>query len=91
METNIISVQYEDNFMPKTFSGRSYSYYTTIKVEIGDLVVAPTSNGDRIARVSEINIPEHDIEKIKPFLKTITSKINTDKYIQDNEVLEEVA
>ncbi len=91
MEKSIISVKYEDNFMPKTFSGKAYSYYTTIKVEIGDLVVAPTAYGDKIARVSEINIPEHEIEQIKPFLKTITSKINTDKYIQDNEILEEVA
>ena len=91
METNIISVKYEDNFMPKTFSGKSYSYYTSIKVNVGDLVIAPTSYGDKIARVTKINVPEHDIEQIKPYLKLITSKINTDKYIQNNKVLEEVA
>lgn len=56
METNIISVKYEDNYMPKTFSGKAYSYYTAITVEVGDLVIAPTANGDKIARVSEINI-----------------------------------
>ena len=91
METNIISVKYEDNFMPKTFCGKAYSYYTNKRVEVGDLVIAPTAYGDKIAIVSEINIPEHKIEKIKPFLKTIKSKINVEKYIQDNEVLEEVA
>lgn len=91
METNIISVKYEDKYMPKTFSGKAYSYYTAIDVEVGDLVVAPTSNGDRIARVSEINIPEFKVEQIKPYLKLITDKIDKEKYLQTDEVLREVA
>ena len=91
METNIISVKYEDKYMPKTFSGKAYSYYTAIEVEVGDLVVAPTSNGDKIARVSEINIPEFKVEQIKPYLKLITDKIDKEKYLQTNEVLREVA
>ena len=91
METNIISVKYEDKYMPKTFSGKAYSYYTAIDVEVGDLVVAPTSNGDKIARVSEINIPEFKVEQIKPYLKLITDKIDKEKYLQTNEVLREVA
>ncbi len=91
METNIISVKYEDKYMPKTFSGKAYSYYTAIDVEVGDLVVAPTSNGDKIARVSEINIPEFKVEQIKPYLKLITDKIDKEKYLQTDEVLREVA
>lgn len=91
METNIISVKYEDKYMPKTFSGKAYSYYTDIDVEVGDLVVAPTSNGDKIARVSEINIPEFKVEQIKPYLKLITDKIDKEKYLQTDEVLREVA
>ena len=91
METNIISVKYEDKYMPKTFSGKAYSYYTAIDVEVGDLVVAPTSNGDKIARVSEINIPEYKVEQIKPYLKLITDKIDKEKYLQTDEVLREVA
>ena len=86
METNIISVKYEDYYMPKTFAGRAYSYYTAIKVKVGDLVVAPTANGDKIARVSELNIPECKVENIKAYLKLITEQIDTDKYIYDNEV-----
>ena len=86
METNIISVKYEDNYMPKTFAGKAYSYYTAVKVEVGDLVVAPTANGDKIARVSEINIPESKVQNIIPYLKLITEKIDTDKYIYENEV-----
>ena len=89
--SNIISVKYEDKYMPKTFSGKAYSYYTALDVEVGDLVVAPTSNGDKIARVSEINIPEFKVEQIKPYLKLITDKIDKEKYLQTDEVLREVA
>lgn len=84
--SNVISVKYEDNYMPRTFSGKAYSYYTAVDVNVGDLVIAPTSNGDKIARVSEINIPEFKVENIKPYLKLITEKIDTDKYIYENEV-----
>ncbi len=91
METNIISVKYEDNYMPKTFSGKAYSYYTAIPVEVGDLVIAPTQNGDKIARVSEINIPEYKVEMIKSYLKIITTKIDKTKYLQNNQVMEEAA
>ena len=28
MNTNIISIKYEDDFCPRTFNGREYSYYT---------------------------------------------------------------
>ena len=46
MNTNIISVKYEDRFMPKTFNGKAYSYITQVNVEIGDLVIAPTAYGE---------------------------------------------
>lgn len=91
METNIISVKYEDKYMPKTFSGKAYSYYTAIDVEVGDLVIAPTASGDKIARVSEINVPEYKIENIKPYLKLITDKIDKNKYLQATEILVEAA
>lgn len=87
MKTNIISVKYEDKFMPKTFGGKAYSYYSAIELEIGDLVIAPTATGDKIARVSEINIPEEKIATIKPYLKLITDKIDKNTYLQTNEVL----
>ena len=91
MESNIISVKYEDNFAPKTFGGKSYSYYTTIKVKVGDLVIAPTAYGDKIARVSEINIPEEKIESIKPYLKTITLTIDKQKYLATDKISQKVA
>lgn len=91
MQTNIISVKYEDNYMPKTFNGKAYSYYTAIPLKVGDLVIAPTQNGDKIARISEINIPEYKVELIKSHLKLITDKIDKEKYLQSNEILKEVA
>lgn len=91
MQTNIISVKYEDNYMPKTFCGKAYSYYTAIKVNVGDLVIAPTAYGEKIARVSEINIPEYKVEMIKPYLKLITQQIDKEAYLKTDQVLEKVA
>lgn len=91
METNIISVKYEDNFSPKTFVGKAYSYYTNIKLKVGDLVIAPTAYGEKVARVSEINIPEEKIESIKPYLKTITFKIDKQKYLETYKISEKAA
>lgn len=91
METNIISVKYEDNYEPKTFGGKAYSYYTNKKVEVGDLVIAPTAYGKKIARVSEIEIPEYKVEMIKPYLKTITQTIDKEIYLQTNQIQEKVA
>ncbi len=91
METNIISVKYEDNYEPKTFEDKAYSYYTNKKVEVGDLVIAPTAYGEKIARVSEINIPEYKVETIKPYLKTITQTIDKEIYLQTDQIQEKVA
>lgn len=91
MQTNIINVKYEDNFMPKTFSGKPYSYYTAVDVEVGDLVIAPTSYGDKIARVSEINISDDKVTMIKPFMKLITDKIDKAQYIENSQVTKEAA
>lgn len=91
METNIIGVKYEDKFIPRTFGGKSYSYFTEIKVTVGDIVEAPTQYGTSIARISRVNVPENEIQDIKPYMKTITKKINRERYLNFAEVLEEVA
>lgn len=87
MKTNIISVKYEDKFIPKTFGGKAYNYYSAINVEVGDLVIAPTASGNKIARVSEINIAEDRVLMIKPYLKLITDRIDKNTYLQTSEVL----
>ena len=90
-KTNIVSVKYEDRYMPKTFSGKTYSYITAIPLEVGDLVVAPTSYGEKIARVSAINIPEFQVEFMKANLKLITEKIDRQKYLQEDKISKEAA
>lgn len=89
MKTNIVSVKYEDSDYPKTFSGKSYSYYTEINLKKGDIVKAPTKYGTSIARVSEIDISEEKIKDIKPYMKTITKKINRELFL--NNIIEEAA
>lgn len=91
MQTNIVSVKYEDKFNPRTFGGKSYTYYTNIEVKIGDLVIAPTVAGDKIARISEVDIPEEKVESIKPYLKTIEHKIDKENYLKFKNLLAKVA
>lgn len=91
MNTNIIAVKYEDKFIPRTFGGKLYSYFTTLELNEGDIVKAPTQYGISIARVSKINIPEDEIKDIKPYMKTITKKINRDRYLKFAEIQEEAA
>ena len=91
MQTNIISVKYEDNFEKKTFSGKAYSYYTAIPVKVGDLVIAPTAFVEKIARVSTIDIPEEQVESIKPYLKNVEREIDKEKYLQTGEIVEKAA
>ena len=81
METNIIGVKYEDIYYPKTFTGKEYKYFTSIPLNIGDIVEAPTKFGTSIARVSSINIPNEKIESFKDALKTITIKLDKDLFI----------
>ena len=91
MRTNIIQVKYESKYNSKTFEGKAYTYYTDINVEVGNLVIAPTAYGDKIARVSKTNIEEYEIENIKPYLKTITAKVDKDKYLQKEQIIQKVA
>lgn len=91
MKTNIISVKYEDSYIPKTFNGKEYSYYIDIDANVGDLVVAPTAYGDKIARVSEVDIPVYKVESFKSSLKLITDRINKEEYLKSGEILKEVA
>ena len=100
MKTNIIMVKYEDNFYPRTFNGKEYSYYTNISLNIGDLTEVPTKYGSKIAKVTRINVPEdvkklinlvNEIKDIKPYMKSITRKIDRNRYINFYEIQEDAA
>ncbi|MCI8397687.1 MAG: hypothetical protein HFJ52_08855 [Clostridia bacterium] len=87
MKTNIISIKYEDRFNPKTFSGKSYSYYVGADAKVGDLVLAPTKYGERVAMVTEINVADSKVEFIKPYMKLITDKIDKETYLQNDAIV----
>lgn len=91
MDKRYIYVKYEDSHNPRTFKGKAYSYYTNLKLAEGDLVEAPTRYGISIARVSQINVPEETVRNIIPFMKEITKKISKDRFLNYDEILEEVA
>ena len=86
-----IYVKYEDDNNRGIFTGRSYSYYTNLDLNIGDLVEAPTKFGTSIARVSEINVPEEKVRDIIPLMKEITRKIDKKRYIDFAVVLDEAS
>lgn len=70
--SNIVGVQFQSKFNPNEFSGREYNYLTAIELSEGDIVVVPTKNGDGIAKVVSIDVPDSKIdERIMPLLKTI--------------------
>ena len=81
-------VKYEDNFCPRVIQGKEYSYYTDQELSIGNLAEVPTKYGLKIAMITKIDVPETEIEKIKPYMKTITRKIDKDRYINFAEVRE---
>lgn len=69
-----VSVQYQKKDSQEVFSGREYTYIDGLGLMKGDMVVAPTAKGDRIAMVVKVGIPESDIEEgVLPVLKTINT------------------
>ena len=86
-----IYVKYEDENNRGVFTGKSYSYYTNLDLNVGDLVEAPTKFGTSIARVSEIDVPEERVKDIIPLMKEITRKIDKKRFLDFAEVLDEAS
>lgn len=53
-------------------SGRAYTYISDIPVEVGDMVQL---NEKGIGIVTEINVPEAEVESFKDKLKSIVGKV----------------
>ena len=55
------------------YAGNAFTYRTSIDLQVGDKVMAPTKGGDKRAMVVEVNVPESRVdERIMPLLKEIT-------------------
>lgn len=69
----IVGVNYKNKYTGE-FGGKTYNYFTDIEVAVGDIVNAPTANGDSIAIIKEIDVPKSKIDnRIFPLLRTITA------------------
>lgn len=54
--------------------GREYSYLTKEPVAVGDIVEADTQRGTADLVVTELNVPEAEVESFKDKLKYIVGK-----------------
>ena len=69
---DIVGVKFRNKYNPEVYNGLEYSYRTAIKLEIGDIVVVPAGNGEGVAQVTAVNVPESKVdERFLPILKTI--------------------
>jgi hypothetical protein len=85
-EYKIVGVKYEDRFEKKTFTGREYSYYSDIEdIQVGDIVEVPTRYGKSIAEVVRTDIDKKEIEKIKQYMKVITTRLDKDEFFNGKE------
>ena len=77
----IVSVQFKSK---KTgdFEGRAYSFYCDIEdIQIGDLVMAPTTRGTVEARVSAVDVPKEAVDaELLAMLKTITERADEENH-----------
>jgi len=70
--TNIIKVRFNKDGQPQ---GREYSYLSPIEVEVGDIVEMETRGGIAKGTVTQINVPEEEIEPFKDKIKSIIGKV----------------
>lgn len=77
----IVSVQFQSKKTGE-FTGNTYNYLTSLSLEPGSIVKVPTANGDGIAKVVKVNVPDCDVpQNILPLLKTISelAEVEDDK------------
>jgi len=59
----------------REMSPREYTYFCGLQdLEIGDLVNAETVNGDMLAMVTSLDVPEEKIAPFRDKVKTITQR-----------------
>jgi hypothetical protein len=69
---SIVSVQFQSKNNPEEFAGREYTYFSNVELAEGDVVMAPTKNGQGVVRVCRADMADEDIDdKVRPFMRTI--------------------
>lgn len=57
----IVKCQFKQDEI-KGYGGRMYTYMTDLPLKVGDIVRVPAGDGEGIARVSVIDVPEHTVD-----------------------------
>ena len=69
MDQCIISVKF---WTGNAYDSKEYSYYTTMQLKPGNIVIVPVAKNERTAMVVKTNISSDSIDKeILPLLKTV--------------------
>lgn len=70
--TNVIKLKFMRNGQP---SGREYTYYTPVEVEVGDIVELDSRDGIAKGIVTQIDVPESEIAAFADRAKSILGKV----------------
>jgi len=55
------------------FKGREYTYFTTVDLIVGDVIIVPSAQGELVAKVTQTGLTMGDIDyRIMHLMKTIT-------------------
>lgn len=69
---SIVAVQFQNRDNPGQFSGREYSYFSNVPLEVGDVILAPTKNGTGVVRVCRTDMKDSEIDdRVMPYMRTI--------------------
>jgi len=74
--TNIIKARFLKDGQPH---GKEYSYLTPVEVEVGDIAEMEARGKMAKGTVTQINVPESEIQAFKDRLKSIIGKVETKK------------
>lgn len=58
--SNIVQVLFKNRFSGQ-YSGKPYTYYADIPVQVDDIVKVPTTSGTSEAKVCRVDVPESEI------------------------------
>lgn len=78
----MIKVQFKDNY-ENEYKGKEYTYNNYDNAAVGDIVVVNTCKGFAIAKVSQIDIIDYDINPNR--LASVEKVIVTQKQIEEKE------
>ena len=69
-----------------SFGGTGYTYLCNYDAIVGDIVKVPTGTGEKIARISEINVKETEVpSNVLPLLKTVIGPAQYEETIFDGQ------